>query len=219
MNGTIPTPPVRSGSSAAAGAAVSPALELVLDELAYGVAVATAAGDLLHANHAARHELARQQALWVQGGRLRVQTPQDLNTLQQALSKASTGRRSLIALGATQGQRLSLAVVPMRRTQEGAPVHVALMFSRPSVCGTLMLCFFARNHSLTTAEENVLAILCQGYSAPEIAKQLKVAVSTVRSHVRSLCAKTRSSGVRELVNRVAMLPPLAPAPVLHEALH
>jgi len=35
-------------------------------------------------------------------------------------------------------------------------------------------------------------------------------VSTIRSHVRSLCAKTGSSGVRELVNRVAVLPPVAP---------
>jgi len=35
----------------------------------------------------------------------------------------------------------------------------------------------------------------------------------VRSHVRSLCAKTASSGVRELVNRVAILPPVAPSPL------
>ena len=218
MNGTIPTAGPAAGAGATGGA-VSPVLELVLDELAYGVAVVTAAGEMVHANHAARHELGRQQALWVQGGRLRVQTPHDLQSLQQALSRAATGRRSLITLGGAQSQRLSLAVVPMRRIREVAPAHAALMFSRPSVCGSLMLCFFARSHSLTPAEENVLAILCQGYSAPEIAQQLKVAVSTVRSHVRSLCAKTRSSGVRELVNRVAMLPPLAPAPVLHEAMH
>ena len=64
----------------------------------------------------------------------------------------------------------------------------------------------------------MLAILCQGYSAPQVAEQLHVAVSTVRSHVRSLCTKTRSSGVRELVNRVAMLPPVAPA-LLCEAVH
>lgn len=64
----------------------------------------------------------------------------------------------------------------------------------------------------------MLGILCQGYSAPQIAEQLSVAVSTVRSHVRSLCAKTRSSGVRELVNRVAVLPPVAPA-FHHEPMH
>jgi DNA-binding CsgD family transcriptional regulator len=100
--------------------------------------------------------------------------------------------------------------VPLGRG-EPSSTQVALLFSRPSVCESLMLCFFARSHSLTGAEETVLRILCQGYSAPEVARQLEVAVSTVRSHVRSLCAKTRSSGVRELVSRVAMLPPVAPA--------
>lgn len=215
MPGTTSSQAVRDG---APSRGVPTSLELVLDELAYGVAVATGAGDLVHANHAARHELGRQQALWLHNGRLRVRSPQDQQLLQQALAKAATGRRSLITLGAADA-RLSLAVLPMRRLQEGGVPHAALMFSRPSVCGSLMLCFFARNHSLTAAEENVLAILCQGHSAPEIARQLEVAVSTVRSHVRSLCAKTRSSGVRELVNRVAMLPPLAPAPLLHETMH
>ena len=104
---------------------------------------------------------------------------------------------------------MSLAVVPVGRGE--ARSCAALLFSRASVCESLMLCFFARTHSLTPAEETVLSILCQGYSAPQTARQLKVAVSTVRSHVRSLCAKTRSSGVRELVSRVAMLPPIAPA--------
>ena len=74
-----------------------------------------------------------------------------------------------------------------------------------------MISFFARSHGLTATEEHVLGILCEGFSAPQIARQLKVAVSTVRSHVRSLCTKTRSKGVRELVSRVAVLPPVAPA--------
>ena len=47
-------------------------LDLVLDELAYGVAVATGEGELLHANHAARHELGRRRAIALQNGRLRV---------------------------------------------------------------------------------------------------------------------------------------------------
>lgn len=208
----------QAGSQGAVPAS-SPQLDLLLDELAYGVAVTTGVGDLVHANHAARQELGRQHTLWVQNGRLRVQTPQDLQTLHGALTKATAGRRSLISLGGAEAHRLSLAVVPMRRLQEGGPAHAALVFSRPTVCGSLMLCFFARSHSLTAAEENVLAILCQGHSAPEIALKLQVAVSTVRSHVRSLCAKTRTSGVRELVNRVAMLPPLAPAPLLQEPMH
>jgi len=186
-------------------------LDLVLDELAYGVAVATPIGELLHANQAARHELVRQRTLLVEGGRLKAQLPSDLQVLQEALHKAGDGKRSLVQLGAGDDSRLSVAVVPVRRTSETGRPNAALLFSRASVCESLMLCFFARSNALTTAEEHVLSILCQGYSAPEVARQLHVAVSTVRSHVRSLCAKTRSSGVRELVSRVAMLPPVAPA--------
>jgi len=185
-------------------------LDLVLDELAYGVAVASAAGELLHANHAARHELGAERALWVQHGRLQAQSGGDARTLMDALAKAAGGRRSLVTLSAKRGAPLTLAAVPVGRADGTQGAQAALLFARPSVCESLMLCFFARSHSLTGAEENVLAILCQGYSAPQAARQLKVAVSTVRSHVRSLCAKTRSSGVRDLVSRVAMLPPVAP---------
>jgi DNA-binding CsgD family transcriptional regulator len=86
------------------------------------------------------------------------------------------------------------------------------------VCDAVMLCFFARTHGLTPTEEQVLAILCQGYSAPQIAVQLNVAVSTVRSHVRSMCAKTHTNGVRALVGQVAVLPPIGAA-YLQDALH
>jgi DNA-binding CsgD family transcriptional regulator len=192
-------------------------LDLVLDELAYGVALATREGDLLHANQAARHELGRSQAIVVHNGRVRAPAVADAALLQDALAKAASGRRSLIVLGETEAERVSLAVVPVNRNRDGQS-HAALLFARASVCDSLMLCFFARNHSLTPAEENVLAHLCRGHSAPEVARQLKVAVSTIRSHVRSLCAKTRSSGVRELVSRVAMLPPVATA-LLYEPAH
>ena len=112
---------------------------------------------------------------------------------------------------------LSIAVVPLRGESPGQAATLGLFLSRASVCDTLMLCFFARAHGLTNSEEQVLAILCQGYSAPEIAIQLNVAVSTVRSHVRSLCAKTQSNGVRALVGRVAVLPPLGSS--LHHPVH
>jgi DNA-binding CsgD family transcriptional regulator len=117
-----------------------------------------------------------------------------------------------------QGPALTVAVLPLKEQESGRPSKAALVFARASVCESLMLCFFARSHGLTHTEEQVLGILCQGYSAPEIASQLNVAVSTVRSHVRALCAKTRSSGVRELVKRVAVLPPVAPA-LWKEPLH
>jgi DNA-binding CsgD family transcriptional regulator len=199
-------------------AASGAGLDLVLDELAYGVAVATPAGELLHANQAARAELSRHRALWVQQGCLQVHSPADGRALHDALAKAAQGRRSLLTLLAPEGTRLTIAAVPVGRAPEGGGA-VGLLFARAAVCETLMLCFFARSHALTPTEETVLGILCQGDSAPQAARRLNVAVSTVRSHVRSLCAKTRTSSVRELVSRVAMLPPVAPALLTEPTLH
>lgn len=192
-------------------------LSLVIDELAYGVLLATVKGQLLHANLAARHELARRKVLAIHEGQLQATDPVQARLLVQALAKAEGGRRSLVALR-SGASRLAVAVVPLRAERPRDTPSVALLFSRPSVCDPVMLCFFARAYGLTPSEEQVLSILCQGYSAPEIAQQLDVAVSTIRSHVRSMCAKTHSNGVRALVGQVAVLPPIG-ASHLQDPLH
>lgn len=193
-------------------------LALVLDELAYGVLVTSLDHQVLHANQAARHELVRRRVLGVRNQLLYGCTPEDGKALQEAVTKVAQGKRSMVTLSTTDGFSLTMAVLPLKVDPGAGVVRAAFMFSRASVCESLMLCFFARSHNLTATEEHVLGILCQGYSAPQVASQLKVAVSTIRSHVRSLCAKTRSSGVRELVNRVAVLPPVAPT-LRHEVMH
>lgn len=193
------------------------ALSSVIDELAHGVLVVSAQGRILHANQAARRELSRRQALSVHEGHLQAHDPKQSRLLQQALAKAGGGLRSMVTLRSPGGWAISVAVVPLRGDGGGHSGAIGLFLSRASVCDTLMLCFFARTHSLTNSEEQVLAILCQGYSAPEVAVQLNVAVSTVRSHVRSMCAKTQSNGVRALVGRVAVLPPLGSS--LQQSVH
>lgn len=203
----------RDGANAAGSG-----LALLMDELAYGIVVTSLENRVLHANKAARLELARGRVLAVQDQLLHCGAADNEKILQEALAKVAQGKRSLITLVAADGFRLTTAVIPLRPDHPGAAAKAALMFSRASVCDPLMLCFFARSYALTATEELVLGILCQGYSAPLAAAQLKVAVSTVRSHIRSLCAKTRSSGVRELVNRVAVLPPVAPT-LRNEVMH
>jgi DNA-binding CsgD family transcriptional regulator len=193
-------------------------LALVMDELAYGVLVTSLDNQVLHANQAARHELARRRVLGVRDKLLYGCSPEDGKALQEAVTKVGQGKRSMLTLSTADGFSLTMAVLPLKVDEANGMVRAAFMFSRASVCESLMLCFFARSHSLTATEEHVLGILCQGYSAPQVAAKLNVAVSTVRSHVRSLCAKTRSSGVRELVNRVAVLPPVAPT-LRHEVMH
>lgn len=208
----------QAGSGAAEAGACRSDLAGLLDELAHGVVLTTGTGRMLHANQAARHELARAGALALSdAGAVQACHPECDRELQAAIARAATGRRSLVHLAAPEDRTLVVAVVPVKATAaEGQ--RCALVFSRPSVCDALMLGFFARKHGITPAEELVLASLCTGSSAPQIAGQLNVAVSTVRSHVRSICAKTRTASVRELVQRVAVLPAVAAA-FPHEAVH
>ncbi len=187
-------------------------LALLVDELAHGVLLVTAQCRILHANQAARRELEHAAVLGSNWGELKVLMPADAKAFQNAMGKAVAGKRSLIKLAA-EGVDFTLAVVPLQR-QPGVPCErMALVLSRLGVSESGVFSAFARSHGLTQTEEQVLVYLCRCLSTPEIAVQMKVAVSTIRSHVRSLCAKTACSGVRELVNRVAILPPIAPLPL------
>jgi DNA-binding CsgD family transcriptional regulator len=185
-------------------------LAVLMDEFAYGVVVVRTDGRVLHANQAARHELGRRRVLALRQHTVSTCIAEEAWILHDAIARAMAGKRSMITL-AGEGPSLTLVVVPLLAEGAARPHTAALVFARATVCDSLMLGFFARSHGLTRTEEQVLDILCQGHSAPDIAAQLNVAVSTVRSHVRSLCAKTRCSGVRELVSRVAVLPPVGPS--------
>jgi DNA-binding CsgD family transcriptional regulator len=193
-----------------------------LDELACGVVIIDAQGRILHQNLAAHTVLARGDCVSVEGGVVTASHEPDARQLADALAKAAQGKRSMIALGALS--RTTVAVVPLHRqhapSSDGTgqspidkpqPQRFALMFSRAGVCEALMLSFFSRAHQLTASEETVLGHMCAGLTAPEMAVQLKVAEATVRSHVRNICAKTHSNGIREVVKRLAVLPPLMAA--------
>jgi DNA-binding CsgD family transcriptional regulator len=204
---TEPPPPV-SETAADGGPAL---LALLVDELAHGVLVVSAQGWILHANQAARRELAQAVVLKAHQGELQAVSKADSKPFKKAFDNAVDGLRSLIKLSAG-GAACTLALVPLGHQAGRRCERIAVFLSRTGVCESGVFGSFARSHGLTRTEEQVLVFLCHCLSTPQIARQMSVAVSTVRSHVRSLCLKTASSGVRALVNRVAILPPLGPLP-------
>ena len=151
-------------------------------------------------------------AAWALHGGLKLKSVPDPNRLTLALGQAATGKRSLSRFEGNGGSA-NLAVVPLNRQSAGPCDRIALLLSREESCEPSLLASFAQSHRLTRTEEQVLQLLCRCLSAPEIAIELKVAVSTIRSHVRSLCLKTSTHGARQLINRVTALPQLAPAMV------
>ena len=61
---------------------------------------------------------------------------------------------------------------------------------------------------LTRTERYVLLLLADGMVAQEIARQLALRISTVRTHIRNLLGKTRSPSLMQLVRQVGSTEPL-----------
>lgn len=187
-------------------------LARLLDESAHGAMVISARQQILHANQAARRELDRGLVLGADQGALKVIAPADAIAFQSAMGMALIGQRNLISLKAG-GADCRLAVLPLPG-QAGASgeqgERIGLFLSRTELSDSAVFGLFALHLGLTATEQQVLVFLCRSLSTPDIARHMNIAVSTVRSHVRSLCNKAACSGVRELVNRVATLPPVAP---------
>lgn len=182
----------------------------VLDEIDYGLILVSPGGQVQHANHLARRELACARFLRVHDGEIAAMGGDQSEELQRGIRGAAQGRRQMVNLRAG-GQALPVACIPLLSPLEAVPTSVLLMLGRQVGTQNLAMAFFARNHGLTPAEESVLKGLCQGLGVKEIAAVHRVSEFTVRTQVRALRDKTQSGSIRLLVQRVAALPPLVPS--------
>jgi DNA-binding CsgD family transcriptional regulator len=182
----------------------------MLDEVDYGMLLVTHDAHVLHANRVARQELDNRHALQLLGEQLRVRRPQDVAPLREALDGAARrGLRRMLSLGGDEP--VSLAIVPLAAATPALEGAVLVMFGKRQVCEALSVHWFARTHGLTSAEGTVLARLCTGERPSEVADRQGVAISTVRTQISSIRAKTRAASIRALVQQVAVLPPIVSA--------
>ena len=185
-------------------------LALMLDEVDYGMVLLSPQGNVLHVNHVARVELGRQHALQWLGDSIKARHPQDAAELRSAIAGATLShRRCLLKLG-DDAHKAMVSVVPL---QCGAshPAATVLVFGKRQVCEDLSIQSFARAHRLTATESRVLSALCIGLRARDIAARHGVRLSTVRTQVSSIRAKTNAPSISAVVQQVAVLPPLVGA--------
>jgi len=185
--------------SAATTTAYSP-LQCLIDGMAQPLLIVDLMGRLIHANRIAHLELATSRTLHLKCGLITATAYSEHEALCAALDKASQGKRSMVRLA-----HQLVIVMPLL----DAGQFIALKLERVSLCEHTVLELFARHHRLSPTEERVLRELCEGLEVPDVAQALGVAISTVRSHVRSLCHKTTTRSIRQLVERIARLPALA----------
>jgi DNA-binding CsgD family transcriptional regulator len=185
----------------------------MLDEIDYGLVLLDDGYRVLHVNHAARAELDGDHPLQLIGAELQTRSPRDAAALADALQSASRGLRSLMTLGQGQQRRsqrrtVNVAVVPLVAPTGGVARTTLLTMGKRHVCESLSLQWFARNCGLTAGETRVLEALSQGLQPREVAALHGVGLSTVRTQIGSIRTKTGAQSVRELVHRVAALPPM-----------
>ena len=212
-NAAIATIATTAANAAQPLPGATPWLALMLDEIDYGMLLLAEGSTVRHANHAARSELDAMHPLQLIGGKLRVARAQDLLPLSEALGDARRrGLRRLICLGDGE-HRVSVAVVPLATVagNDDASRLTLLVLGKRQVCEALSAHWFARSHGLTPAETRVLTALCEGRRPSEVAAAQSVALSTVRTQIGSIRAKTGAESIRALVRQVAVLPPLVGA--------
>jgi DNA-binding CsgD family transcriptional regulator len=184
----------------------------MLDEIDYGLVLLDQQLKVWHINHLARVELTRGQLLHVQDGCLSTRLPGRLVPLQAAMRRAAQGIRSLLDLRPADAAQpgTSVALVPMGHPAEcyPDPLPVMAITCRPVLCAQISLHFFAQSYGLTRTEEAVLAALVQGQDVEDIVRERGLAMSTVRSHVKQLRIKTQCNSMREVLNKVSVLPPV-----------
>lgn len=187
-------------------------LTMMLDEMDHGLLLVDAACGLRHANQLGQQALQAGDCLRVVQGQVLPRHGDELSSFLGALLGACSGRRRMVNLSGDGGV-MPVAFVPMSTQivssdDEGLAM---LVLGKRHRCESLTLDFFARTHALTTAETKVLRALCDGQRPKEVARSFSVAVSTVRSQISSIRIKTQTASIGDLLNRVAVLPPITPA--------
>lgn len=148
--------------------------------------------------------------------------PSDTELLRRALERTKVGLRDFLCLDAMPAGG-GVAVLPLGGPRRGSggsagpallgsavpDSHALLVFSKQHLCDDSTMALFARERGLTNAEGQVLAQVCKGLRPAQIAHKHGVRISTVRTQLRSIRMKTSSDTIRDLVQKVSVLPPMA----------
>lgn len=190
-------------------------LESMFDEIDYGLAVLGCDASIVLMNQLARDELEREKWVRQSGQRLTGCDAVSASRIDQALRAVQRDRRSLISLEAQDGC-LALSFVPLPAVSHPAVLRLKgpaalVTFGKRSASNPLTLRMFGESCGLSGAEHELLPFVSRGMSAEAMAEQQHVAVSTVRSQLVSIRAKTGAASVCELMARLTTLPPARPA--------
>lgn len=182
-------------------------LETALDALAFGVFLLDAQGRIQHANARAEQHLREDDRLAVRQSRLSINDGALNGTLQTLLGSAAAPslrlaerRAGAMTIPASHRGPVHLLVAPFHRdsatasTLATAIVFIVTRDATDISAGE----FLGQIHGLTAKERACAVHFAHGASLDEIGTALEISRNTVRTHLRSLFAKTGARRQSEL---------------------
>ncbi len=189
--------------------------ESVIDRAGTPILITDGQLNLLHANDAAQSLLGARDPLMLSGQRLATVMPAATQALAMAVAQAGEdeadiGRRGLgIPVLGGDGVARALHVLPLRGgvlrpglvNRAVAAIFVGSAAPILQESGALVGQLFG----LSASESGVFDLIAQGLTPAETAKRLGVGVSTVRTHLLRIYAKTGTRRQADLVRMAAGL--------------
>jgi DNA-binding CsgD family transcriptional regulator len=178
-------------------------LAFLLDHIAPQAMILAADRTILHLNAGGRQLLDEKRSLRSVGGKLDLATPGGNGELSRGIAGDS---ESFVIQAGANGSRILLTGIrlPERLNQSGRTALLLVTYATAHACQPVDV--FREAFDLTAAEARVLGALVMGGSREMIASELGLSLSTVKTHMQNLFAKTGVNRQAQLV-RIAMALP------------
>lgn len=182
-------PPPQRDSGTASVEVPAAALAAVLDALPQPLLLVDARAVIRHLNRAGADLLRRGHVLRARNQLLIAADNGETHALQRAIARVAAGRERHVLLALTPASRDADVAVRLWRVATPALPFVALS-TGASVTECLDLGAVRQLYGLTAAEARVAALVAAGRPLSEIAAELQIGRSTVRTHLQRVLAKT-----------------------------
>jgi len=190
-----------------------------LDRLTIGTFIIDGKGLVIRTNGAAKRLIAEGEAFQLRGGRLelsgRVDSSLFRETIREALAARMSGERSeyVKAFRSSDARSSQLGIliraIPRDRTKPADASPAIVVYASNSEQGNAFERLIATLFDLSPSEASLAALLTQGMTLTEAARELGLTESTVRSYSKRIFTKVgvnrQAELIRLILRSVAML--------------
>jgi DNA-binding CsgD family transcriptional regulator len=184
-------------------------LSHLLSFVGYGIGICDSAGKVQFCNALLIDELAKFGVDMAEGKTI-LQVVQANHVMLRATTKALGGLPSTVRLTNADSDDctpflIAIGPIQLSKTELG----LMITSQKERLCDRSSLFAYGQVFGLTQTETIVLHHLSSGETPENIAKQLTLCISTIRSHIRAILAKVGVANIRSLSVELGRMPPLA----------